>query len=235
VLALLVLVNLLSLGIMSQPELAALQNPSLAVVLERVVGPWGALFISIGLAVSLLGALLSWALLCAEILFSTAKDNTMPAFLKKENANQVPANALWLTNGMIQLFLLITLFSAGTYTSLIYLASSMIMVPYLWSAAYALLLGVRGETYELSSLERRKDLIVSAISLGYAVWLLYAGGVKYLLLSALLYAPGVLLFAKAKREQGQPLFTTVEKGIFACVIIAAALAAYGLYSGGLAL
>ncbi|PTQ70576.1 arginine-ornithine antiporter [Pseudomonas sp. GV071] len=235
VLALLVLVNLLSLGIMSQPELAALQNPSLAVVLERVVGPWGALFISIGLAVSLLGALLSWALLCAEILFATAKDNTMPAFLKKENANHVPANALWLTNGMIQLFLLITLFSAGTYTSLIYLASSMIMVPYLWSAAYALLLGLRGETYEQSSLERRKDLVVSAISLGYAVWLLYAGGVKYLLLSALLYAPGVLLFAKAKHEQGEPLFTHVEKGIFACVIIAAALAAYGLYSGRLAL
>jgi arginine:ornithine antiporter/lysine permease len=221
VLALLVLVNLLSLGIMSQPELAALQNPSLAVVLERVVGPWGALFISIGLAVSLLGALLSWALLCAEILFATA--------------NHVPANALWLTNGMIQLFLLITLFSAGTYTSLIYLASSMIMVPYLWSAAYALLLGLRGETYEQSSLERRKDLVVSAISLGYAVWLLYAGGVKYLLLSALLYAPGVLLFAKAKHEQGEPLFTHVEKGIFACVIIAAALAAYGLYSGRLAL
>ncbi|MCQ5167741.1 amino acid permease, partial [Roseburia hominis] len=59
VLALLVLVNLLSLGIMSQPELANLQNPSLAGVLEHIVGPWGALLISIGLAVSLLGALLS--------------------------------------------------------------------------------------------------------------------------------------------------------------------------------
>ncbi|POH38783.1 arginine-ornithine antiporter, partial [Pseudomonas fluorescens] len=98
VLALLVLVNVLSLGIMSQPELAQLQNPSLAGVLEHVVGPWGAVLISIGLAVSLLGALLSWALLCAEILYATAQDKTMPAFLKKENANQVPVNALWLTN-----------------------------------------------------------------------------------------------------------------------------------------
>ena len=40
----------------------------------------GAVLISIGLAVSLLGALLSWALLCAEILFVSAKDGTMPAF-----------------------------------------------------------------------------------------------------------------------------------------------------------
>ena len=41
VLALLVLVNVLSLGIMSQPELATLQNPSLAAVLEHVVGALG--------------------------------------------------------------------------------------------------------------------------------------------------------------------------------------------------
>jgi arginine:ornithine antiporter/lysine permease len=55
VLALLVLVNVLSLGIMSQPELATLQNPSLAAVLEHIVGHWGALLISVGLAISLLG------------------------------------------------------------------------------------------------------------------------------------------------------------------------------------
>ncbi|MGB3126589.1 MAG: arginine-ornithine antiporter [Pseudomonas sp.] len=235
VLALLVLVNVLSLGIMSQPELAHLQNPSLAGVLEHIVGPWGAMAISIGLAVSLLGALLSWALLCAEILYATAHDKTMPAFLKKENANQVPVNALWLTNLMIQAFLVITLFSHSTYTTLIYLASSMILVPYLWSAAYAVLLSARGETYAGSPRRRIKDLLVGLIALLYAVWLLYAGGLKYLLLSALLYAPGVILFAQAKREQGLALFTHVEKGIFGCVIAGAGLAAYGLYSGVLSL
>jgi arginine:ornithine antiporter/lysine permease len=235
VLALLVLVNVLSLGIMTQPELAKLQNPSLAAVLEHIVGHWGAVLISVGLAISLLGALLSWALLCAEILFATAKDKTMPAFLTRENANRVPVNAMWLTNSMIQLFLLITLFSAGTYTSLIYLASSMILVPYLWSAAYAVLLCVRGETYQQASAERSKDLLVGVIALSYAVWLLYAGGLKYLLLSALLYAPGVILFAKARHEQGMPLFTTLEKGIFTAVIGGAGLAAYGLYSGLLSL
>jgi arginine:ornithine antiporter/lysine permease len=67
------------------------------------------------------------------------------------------------------------------------------------------------------------------------VWLLYAGGVKYLLLSALLYAPGVILFAKAKHEQGEPLFTTIEKGIFLVVLVGAGVAAYGLYSGLLSL
>lgn len=235
VLLLLVLVNVLSLGILTQPELARLQNPSMAAVLEHVVGHWGAVLISLGLVVSLLGALLSWVLLCAEILFAAARDHTMPAFLRQENANHVPANALWLTNALVQLFLVITLFSASTYLSLIYLATSMILVPYLWSAAYAVLLAVRGETYASATGERRKDLAISAIALLYAVWLLYAGGIQYLLLSALLYAPGVLFFAKAKRELGQPLFTALEKLIFAAVLIAALFAGYGLYSGFLSL
>ncbi|OPA85512.1 arginine-ornithine antiporter [Pseudomonas fluorescens] len=235
VLLFLMLVNVLSLGIMTQPELAKLQNPSMAAVLEHVVGHWGAVLISVGLIVSLLGALLSWVLLCAEIMFAAAKDHTMPAFLRKENANHVPANALWLTNAMVQVFLVITLFSASTYLSLIYLATSMILVPYLWSAAYALLLAVRGETYENALKERRKDLFIGAVALIYAVWLLYAGGTKYLLLSALLYAPGAILFAKAKHELGKPIFTPVEKLIFAAVVIGALVAAYGLYVGFLTL
>lgn len=235
VLLFLMLVNVLSLGIMTQPELAKLQNPSMAAVLEHVVGHWGAVLISVGLIISLLGALLSWVLLCAEIMFAAAKDHTMPEFLRKENANHVPVNALWLTNAMVQLFLVITLFSASTYLSLIYLATSMILVPYLWSAAYALLLAVRGETYEAALAERKKDLFIGAIALIYAIWLLYAGGTKYLLLSALLYAPGAILFAKAKRELGKPIFTNVEKLIFAAVVIGALVAAYGLYDGFLTL
>ena len=235
VLLFLMLVNVLSLGIMTQPELAKLQNPSMAAVLEHVVGHWGAVLISVGLIISLLGALLSWVLLCAEIMFAAAKDHTMPEFLRKENANHVPANALWLTNAMVQIFLVITLFSASTYLSLIYLATAMILVPYLWSAAYALLLAVRGETYENALRERKKDLIIGGIALIYAIWLIYAGGLKYLLLSALLYAPGVILFAKAKHESGQPVFTNIEKVIFAAVVIGALVAAYGLYDGFLTL
>ncbi|MFG3693863.1 arginine-ornithine antiporter [Stutzerimonas stutzeri] len=235
VLALLVLVNVLSMGIMNQAELAGLKNPSMAGVLEQVVGRWGAILISVGLVVSLAGALLSWTLLCAEILFAGARDHTMPSFLRKENANHVPANALWLSNGLIQLFLIITLFNASTYLSLLYLATSMILVPYFWSAAYAVLVGLRGESYEGQPGERRKDLAIAIVATLYALWLLYAGGVQYLLLSALLYAPGALFFAKAKHERGQPVFSALEKAIFAAVLIGAGIAAYGLYTGFLSL
>ncbi len=54
-LALYVMVTLFSLGVMNQPQLAALKNPSTAMILEAVVGPWGAWLINIGLVISVMG------------------------------------------------------------------------------------------------------------------------------------------------------------------------------------
>ena len=189
VLALLLLVNLLSYGLMAQADLAGVADPSMAGVLENEVGSWGAAFISIGLVISLLGALIAWVMLCVEILRLPAIDNVMPKALARENKHGAPANALWLTNLCVQALLLWTLANESTYTNLVYLATSLILLPYLWSAAYQVLLAVRGETYE-SGRRRTRDLIIGVVALGYAVWLVYAGGWQYLLIAALFYLAG---------------------------------------------
>ncbi|MFP3701087.1 amino acid permease, partial [Burkholderia sp. SIMBA_013] len=82
---------------------AGMRQPSMAAVLESLVGPWGAIFVSIGLVVSVLGAYLAWSLICAEVMFAAARNEDMPALFSRENANGVPANALWITNIIIQL------------------------------------------------------------------------------------------------------------------------------------
>lgn len=235
VLALLVMVNVLSAGVLTQPELAALKNPSMAYVLAHVVGDWGAAFIAIGLVVSLAGALLSWTLLSGEILYSAAADRTMPAWFRRENRNGVPANALWVSNGAIQLFLGITLFSSSSYLDLLYLATSMILMPYFFATIYAVMIAARGEGYAGVERLRGKDLAVGAVAALYSVWLLYAAGVQYLLLSALLYAPGAALYIWARRENGQTVFTTLEKIYFAAALIGAVIAAVGLANGSLSL
>jgi arginine:ornithine antiporter/lysine permease len=232
-LMLLVAINVLSMGVMSQAELAQLKNPSMAYVLERVVGSWGAVLINLGLLVSLSGALLSWTLLSAEILYMSAQDKTMPRFLAKQNRKGVPVQALWVTNGMIQFFLILTLFSNATYLALVYLASSMILLPYLLSAAYAMILVIKGQIYQHRSNLRIKDAFVAVLAVVYSVWLIYGGGVKYLLLSALLYLPGIFFFVKARREQGLSLLTRTEWIIFLVVLLGAVVAACGLWTGWL--
>ena len=70
-----------------------MRQPSMATVLEAVVGHWGAIFISVGLLVSVLGAYLAWSLICAEVLFAAAKAKDMPKVFATENQNKVPAAA----------------------------------------------------------------------------------------------------------------------------------------------
>ena len=233
VLCLLVLVTVFSYGILLRPELAALATPSMAGVMEAIVGPWGRVFISIGLLISIAGNYLSWSLLAAEVLHSAAKNNTMPSFLSRENANRVPYVALWLTNIVIQLFLLVTWFAEYAFTVALKMTSSMTLVPYLLVAAYGLKLAWTGESYAADGRGRRRDGVCAAIATVYAAGMLYAGGAKFLLLSALLYAPGTWLYRYARREQQQRLFTTAEMIVFGVVALAAVAALYALVSGAI--
>lgn len=231
VLCLLVLVTMLSYGVLLRPDLAALRNPSMAGVLQAVVGRWGAIFVSIGLIISVLGAYLSWSLLAAEVLFSAARMESMPKFLARENRNQVPAAALWLTSSLIQLFLVFTFFAEEAFLLALKLTSSMILLPYLLVAAYALKLAWTRETYAADPVARKKDLVRAGLATIYAIGLIYAGGLKFLLLSTVIYAPGTILFVIARREQGKRVFSTGEWALFLLAAAGAVAAIYGLATG----
>jgi len=238
-LLLLMAVSLLSLGIFAQPDLAALKNPSMAGVLEKAVGTWGAILIYVGLIISVGGGFLAWTLLAAESLFTPAGGGVMPTGLAKQNDKGVPANALWLTNGMVQLFLVMTFFSKASYLALISLSTAMILIPYLFSAVYGLSLAWRSKGGEGKTAGSGKfgrgDMPVAAIATIYCLWLLYAAGLKYLLLSALLYAPGAALYLLAKWQRSEQAFTLREKVIFLVLLCLALVSVYLLATGRLGL
>ena len=231
VLCLLALVTILSYGVMLRPDLAALRNPSMAGVLEAIVGPWGAIFVSLGLLISVLGAYLSWVLLAAEILFSASKYETMPRFLSHENRNGVPSHALWLTNIIVQTFLILTLFTQYAFRLALELTSSMILVPYLLVAAYGFKLAWTGETYGRDPAGHRTDLVRAGLALIYTAGLIYAAGTTHLLLSAVIYGPGSILYIIARRERSKSLFTPSELVMFAVAILGAAVAIYAIATG----
>jgi arginine:ornithine antiporter/lysine permease len=235
VLCLLVLVTMLSYGILPRPDLAALPTPSLAGVLEAIVGRWGAVFISVGLLISVLGNYLSWSLLAAEVTYSAARGGTMPVFLARENANAVPTGALWATNLMIQAILLISPLAEYAFLLVLKMTSTMTLVPYLLVGAYGLKLAATGETYEKAPRGRTGDFICGAIATVYAAGMIYAGGAKFFLLSALIYAPGTVLYYLARREQKAALFTLVEALVFGGVVVAALAGLYALISGGMSI
>jgi arginine:ornithine antiporter/lysine permease len=233
---LMVLVTLLPYAVLQRAEIAGMRQPSMAGVLEAVVGPWGSVFVSVGLLVSVLGAYLAWALICAEVMFAAGKSKDMPKAFAKTNANGVPVTAMWWTSIIVQIIVITTYWSRDAFTLMLNLTSATTLIPYFLVAAYGFLLARRGETYQVRPEERQRDLVLGGIAVAYTLFMLWAGGLKYILLAAILFAPGTILYYIARREQGKPVFDkTSDWVIFGLIVAAALYGVYGLATGAIAI
>lgn len=227
-----VLVSLLSTGILAQKDLAGLKVPAMAGVFEPLVGAWGAGLINLGLVVSVGGAFLSWTLLCAEIPYTCGKDGTFPRWFAAENAAGSPVNSLWVTNGLIQVFLILSLFSQSAYEFFYSIASVAILPPYVLSGAYALKLALTGEGYE-SGESRNRDMVVGALATIYGLWLVYAAGLGFLLMTTVLFAPGIIVYLVARVEARARLFTAIEALVALGILGLAGWAGWQMWMGQL--
>ena len=73
--------------------------------------------------------------------------------------------------------------------------------------------------------------VFASIAVAYTLFLIFAAGMKFLVLSAILYGPGTALYIWTRREQNLKLFTTVEWIIFAAAIVGAVIGIHGLVTG----
>ncbi|EPY1498377.1 amino acid permease [Klebsiella quasipneumoniae] len=187
-LAVYLLVTLLSLGVVPRSELAEMRNPSMAGLMVRLMGSWGEIVIAAGLIVSVCAAYLSWTIMAAEVPYLAATHKAFPRLFARQNRNNAPSASLWLTNISVQASLVLIWLTGSDYGTLLTIASEMILVPYLLVGAFLLKIATRP--------------LHQAVGIGaciYGLWLLYASGPVHLLLSVVLYAPGLLVFLYARR------------------------------------
>jgi len=232
VLSVFALVTLLSYGVLPQQELAGVAQPSMASVLEAIVGHWGSIFIRVGVVLSVLGAYLAWTLMAAEVLYIPAKADDMPRFLARTNSKGAPVAALVLAATLIQLLLVLLLFTAEALDFMLDLTAALSLIPYLLAAAYAVKLTVTRETYEDGG-ARRNDAVVAGIATFYTLFLIYAAGPDKLLLSCILYAAGAALYVMARRERGLQVFTRAEAVLFGIIVIGAVAGVVSLATGAI--
>jgi arginine:ornithine antiporter / lysine permease len=224
-------VTIVSYGVLPASEIAELRQPSMAGVLESVVGDWGTAFVSVGLIVSVLGAYLAWTLMAAEVLFVAAKDDDMPRFLARTRGADVPFPALLLSTILVQVMLVVTLFSEDAFNFALDLTSALTLIPFLLAAAYALKLVLTRETYTEQPEGWGRELVVGALATVYTAFLLVAAGPKFILVSFIIYAPATVLFVMTRREQGRQLFSPAELVILAVSIVGAVAGVVALATG----
>ena len=223
-------VSILSLGILPQHELAALPNPSMAGVLNHVLGPWGGTLISLGMLISVGGAFLAWTLLAAEIMFNTSRGDhgTGPHVFKIVNKKGTPSGALWMSNLLVTASLLFAWSAQAGYNVLIQLATTMTLAPYLLSSLFALNEAVKGPKISLSWLG------VASVSSIYGFWLVYAAGWDFWLACMILYALGIVFFLRGRYQDKLPFITRRWEGaVVAIVALLAVVAVYEVYTGTL--
>jgi len=232
VLSVFALVTLSSYSVLPQPQLAATRQPSMIGVFSSVVGDWGEVFISVAVIVSVLGAYLAWTLMAAEVMFIPARQDDFPRFRGQENAKGTPITALVVTSIGVQSLLSLTLFVDDALNFMLDLSTSLALLPYLLAAAYALKLGLTGESYEdVAPRTRRKETVVAGAATAYTIFLFDAAGLKFVLLMTVILAPASLLYIKARSEQGRRMFTPSELALFVLIVLGGVAGVVGLVTG----
>ena len=72
------LISILCYGIMHQPELSKLEDPSVAYVLKEAVGIWAYYVVVLSVIISLLGGWVAWTLVCAPFPMPSAQFKILP-------------------------------------------------------------------------------------------------------------------------------------------------------------
>lgn len=228
-----VLLSLLPFGYMSQAELAAIPNPSTAGVLQKIVGPWGSWVMNIGLLISVLTSWLAWTMVTAQIPQAAAQNGTFPKEFAKENKNQAPSVSLWVTSALMQLFMLLVYFSSNAWNTMLSITSVMVLPAYLSSCAYLWKICEDHEYPNNIYIRRSTALICGIVGSIYALWLIYAAGLQYLMMAVIFMTLGIPVYIWARRQNTpqEKAFTTKEALLAAALIVIALCAIYGMATG----
>lgn len=197
--------TVLSFAVLSRNDIAELSKPAMAGVLESVVGKWGAILINAGVVISAIGAWFACTMYAGEVLYQTAKEKIFTKVFAKINKHDAPINGLLLNNGLVQFFFFSLLINKSAYNLTALLASSTMLVPYFFvSIAYC----------KLNWQAHRKingQMILGIMTSLYMGLVLYMSGFDYLLVTTLLFTPGILIFIRARKENQVTIFTKGEK------------------------
>ena len=200
------LLSVLPFGLLSQAELAKIPNPSTAGVLEHVIGKGGAYLMNIGMIVAILASWLSWTMIVAEMPHAMAKNGAFPKVFADENKNGSPEVSLWVTSFLMQLVMMLVYFSSNAWNTMLSITGVMVLPAYFMSALYLWKICEDHEFLSKAGITRFSALITGFLGSIYALWLIYAAGLSYLLMAVIFIALGIPLYMISRYEQGARFF-----------------------------
>ncbi len=226
-------ISMLSLGIMPRSEMAQLATPSMAGILECAIGPIGAAIVNLGVILSLVGALLGYVIIASETPFEAARQGSFPLAFAKTNKHGAPIVTVLVSSGITQLFLIISVVASSTYQFIYTCAVNTILIPYVCSAAYYMVIGWKRECLDGPHAPSVKTArLFGTLGFIYTIFLVWSTGLQGVMVTTVLFAPGIIVYAIGERGRGKPVLPSLhDKAIAAAVVIIAIVSLYLHFAG----
>mgnify|MGYP000591670418 CR=1 FL=1 len=170
------IISMLSLGIMPREEMAQLATPSMAGILECAIGPVGAAIVNLGVILSLVGAMLGYVIIASETPFEAARQGSFPLAFAKTNKHDAPVVTVLVSSGITQLFLIVSYVAASTYQFFYSCAVNTILVPYVCSAAYYMVIGWKNEHWTGRTRRVPASTLLGTLGFIYTLFLVWSTG-----------------------------------------------------------
>ncbi|MCF0104544.1 MAG: amino acid permease [Eggerthellaceae bacterium] len=215
------LISFLSMGVMPSEDLAVLPNPSLGGVLSYVTGTeWGGILVDISLIISVGGALFSWLVLAVYSMYVPAKGGSFPKILAVKNKFNSPHWSVILTAIAISLLIIFAFVSNSSFQICYTFSTITIIIPYVLCAFYMVKLIFRGSIKYTSQRDKYATIVIGIVAFVYSLWMLYAPGIDYLIMSSALYLPGTILYISNCKSRGKRVFNgTVDVIVFGAILL----------------
>ena len=232
-LAIYALLSVLPFGFMTREQLASVPNPSTAGVLQAVVGDWGAWLMNAGVLIAILASWLSWTMIVAEMPFAMAKNGTFPKCFATENDKGSPRTSLWVTSFLMQAAMILVYFANNAWNTMLSITGVMVLPAYLISCLFLWKICADHDYPTKQPVSRFQALMTGVIGSIYAVWLLYAAGLEYLLMAVIFIALGIPVYVLAcKEDPSHPhCFSCAERRLACSIVLIALIAVYAMARG----
>ena len=188
---------------------------------------------NLGVIIALLTSWLAFTIMIAQIPYAAAKDGTFPRVFAHVNTHGAPDVSLFVTSAIMQLTMILVYFANNAWNTMLSVTSVMILPPYLASTAYLWKICASGE------LKNRPFAFFCGVAgTLYALWMIYAAGLKYLLMAFVFLVIGIpfYIYARMERneeqEEDEKVFTIHERRA-AIIMTAVAVIAVVLFATGI--
>lgn len=219
-----IIISILPYGYLSQQELVQMPHPVVVYIFKQMLGPIGGAFISLGLMVSIFGAWLSWTMLPVESTSLMAKQNLLPKWFGVLNKYKAPAHALFITQILMQLFLITLVFTDQAYNFAFSMSTSAIIITYTFVGSYMIKLGWQQK--------RLAVFLPGLLSAGFEISVLVFVGLRFLWLATIIYVLGFIFYLVARKHAGKQV-RVVEWVLMAVITVIAVLALVAVTQGNL--